>query len=118
MAELSRVLKRGGEGLMLRNIKQPYQVGRHDSLLKVKPYFDAEAVVIGYSPGKGKYQGLVGSLIVETSQGIQFKVGSGLTDKLRKNPPLIGSVITYAYSGFTKKGLPRFPRFIRVRKVD
>ncbi|WP_111979887.1 DNA ligase [Algibacillus agarilyticus] len=113
---LDNVILLGGEGLMLRDIHADYHAGRHDSLLKLKRHDDAEAVVIGYIAAKGKYKGQVGSLLVKNAQGLTFKVGSGLTDENRLNPPAIGTVITYRYSGFTAKGLPRFPRFWRVRK--
>ena len=40
---------------------------------------------------------MVGALIVKNNDGVQFKIGSGLNDKLRKNPPKKGTVITYKY---------------------
>ena len=112
---LKTVEKAGGEGVMLRAPNSPYQAGRSDYLLKVKSYEDAEAIVVGYKPGQGKYAGLVGSLEVETPEGKRFFIGSGLTDELRQNPPPIGAVITYKYRGFTAGGLPRFATFWRVR---
>jgi DNA ligase-1 len=72
--------------------------------------------VIGYNPGKGKYQGMTGSLLVELPNGTRFSIGSGLTDAQRRNPPPIGSEITFKHYGWTKKGKPRFPVFWRIRK--
>ena len=80
--------------------------------LKLKPYFDAEAVVIGYIAGKGKYKNMLGALKVRSSDGTEFKIGSGFTDQQRSSPPAIGSTITYKYHGFTKNGLPRFASFL------
>ncbi|MDP5191557.1 DNA ligase, partial [Rheinheimera baltica] len=65
----------------------------------------------------GKYQGMVGALVVKTADGNEFAIGSGLTDALRQTPPPIGSVITYRYNGLTKHGLPRFARFVRLRQA-
>lgn len=48
------------------------------------------------------------------SRKIRFKIGSGFSDKDRASPPPIGTIITYKYYGLTKKGLPRFPVFLRV----
>jgi hypothetical protein len=48
--------------------------------------------------------------------GQRFQVGSGLTDALRRQPPPIGTRITYRYQHLTKSGLPRFPRYLRVRE--
>lgn len=114
-AFLKTVEEAGGEGVMLRAPDSPYKAGRSDNLLKVKSFEDAEATVIGYRPGQGKYAGLIGSLEVQTPQGKRFFIGSGLTDAHRRNPPPIGAVITYKYRGLTANGLPRFATFWRVR---
>ena len=100
---------------MLHLASAPYQTGRSDALYKLKLRQDAEATVIGYVAGTGKYAGKVGSLRVRTENGREFNVGGGLNDALRAQPPAIGSVITYQFNGLTKKGQPRFPRFLRVR---
>nr|WP_252371596.1 DNA ligase [Pseudoalteromonas phenolica] len=113
-----KVVARGGEGVMLHLATATHLAGRSPQLLKYKPYSDAEAVVIGYSEGKGKYQGKTGALIVRNlDDGIEFKVGSGLTDALRAKPPKIGTVITYRYQDKTKYNKPRFARFLRVREI-
>ena len=105
----------GGEGLMLRRADSRHHGGRSDDLLKYKPFTDAEAVVIGHNPGKGKYEGQVGSLRVRARDGTVFNVGSGLSDALRLHPPPVGATITYKYQGLTGNGLPRFPVFLRLR---
>lgn len=113
---LARVVADGGEGLMLRRRDAPYTAGRNRDLLKLKPADDAEAVVIAHQAGRGKYQGMVGALRVRRDDGAEFAIGSGLSDAQRRNPPPIGSTITYAYNGLTRSGLPRFARFVRVRQ--
>ena len=108
------IVKNGGEGLMLRRWNSVNQDGRSSDLLKYKPHRDAEAVIVGYTEGKGKYTGLVGALIVQMPDGTQFNVGSGLTDEMRMYPPAIGTVITYNYMEHTKAGVPRQPTLARV----
>ena len=115
LLQLDQITQAGGEGLMLHLASAPYQTGRSDALYKLKLRQDAEATVIGYVAGTGKYAGKVGSLRVRTENGREFNVGGGLNDALRAQPPAIGSVITYQFNGLTKKGQPRFPRFLRVR---
>ena len=115
LRQLDTITQAGGEGLMLHLASAPYQTGRSDALYKLKLRQDAEATVIGYVAGTGKYVGKVGSLRVRTDDGREFNVGSGLTDVTRVNPPKIGTVITYQFNGLTKNGLPRFPRILRVR---
>ncbi|HET7675284.1 MAG TPA: DNA ligase [Gammaproteobacteria bacterium] len=117
-AELDKVVAAGGEGLVLHRGTAHYQPGRSKDLLKYKPYDDAEARVVGYSPGEGKYKGMLGALIVERPDGLRFKIGSGFSDAERAKPPPIGSWITYRYNGLTRNGVPRFARFLRVRDLN
>lgn len=115
MAKLRQLEQQGAEGLMLHHQAALYKTGRSADLLKLKSYQDTEAVVIGYRAGKGKYQGMVGALVLKTPEGKTFAIGSGLTDALRQQPPPIGALVTYRFNGLTKNGLPRFARFLRVR---
>jgi len=113
---LDRVVAQAGEGLMLHRGASLYRAERNDDLLKFKPYEDSEAVVVGYTPGKGKYVGMVGALLVEMPHGLRFKLGSGLSDAQRRNPPPLGSRVTYRYRGFNASGIPRFAVFMRIRE--
>ena len=115
-ALLDKTVKMGGEGLMLHRGSSSYRGERNNDLLKVKPYDDAEARVVEHVTGKGKHASRLGALVVETADGRRFKLGTGLTDAERDNPPAIGSWVTYRYNGTTAKGLPRFARFMRVRE--
>jgi len=117
MALLDDVVSQGGEGSMLHHKDALYRSGRSAHLLKVKKLDDAEAIVVAYKGGKGKYSGMVGSIKLRMTNGQEFYVGSGLTDALRADPPTLGSVITYRHQGFTDKGLPRFPVYLRQRLV-
>jgi DNA ligase-1 len=116
LAQMERVVRNGGEGLMLHKASAMYRSGRSDDVLKLKPYEDAEAQVVGYAPGRGKYLGLTGALLVRTPDGIAFKLGSGLSDQQRRHPPAIGSWITYRFHGLHDSGKPRFATFWRVRE--
>ena len=104
-----------GEGVMLRKITSRYQAGRSNDLLKLKKHQDAEARVVGYKVGRGKYHGLMGALLVQLDSGIKFYIGSGFSDIQRKDPPELGSVITFRYNGYTQNGVPKFARFVRER---
>ena len=114
--KLDEVVRGGGEGLMLHLADAAYVAGRSDVLLKLKPLQDTEAVVIEHLPGKGKYQGILGALRVQTPDGKKFLIGTGFTDAVRKNPPPVGTTITYTYRGLTNTGLPRFASYLRVRE--
>jgi DNA ligase-1 len=116
MARYEEIVADGGEGLMLHRADAPYRAGRSDDLLKLKPAEDAEATVIGHVPGKGRFTGQVGALEVQNAEGKKFRIGSGLNDSLRRDPPPVGAVITYRYQHLTKDGMPRFPRYWRLRE--
>ncbi|QKI89824.1 DNA ligase [Thiomicrorhabdus xiamenensis] len=124
-----KIVGAGGEGIILRNGALDYQTGRLESVLKIKPYSDAECIVVGYKPGKGRLQGKVGSLScallnhqkprlfpeLPVSSRTIIYLGSGLSDRERAKPPEVGAMVTFKYSGLTRHGLPRFPVFIRQR---
>lgn len=115
-AQLDRVVKDGGEGLMLHLGSASYRSERSDDLLKFKPYDDAEARVIAHLPGQGKHAGRMGALLVEAGEGLRFRLGGGFSDVQRRDPPAIGSLVTYRYNGLNASGLPRHARFLRVRE--
>jgi DNA ligase-1 len=74
-------------------------------------------VVVDHEPGHGKYEGRLGALRVRTEAGNEFRIGTGLSDALRAQPPQVGTVVTYTYRGTTAAGVPRFASFLRVRTV-
>ncbi|MGF1786878.1 DNA ligase [Photobacterium swingsii] len=112
---LDKTSSSGGEGLMIHHKDNLYQLGRSEQLLKLKRYQDAEAKVIGYEEGKGKYTGMMGAIWVVTPDNIRFKIGSGFKDAERQTPPAIGSTVNYRYNGLTESGIPRFARYVRIR---
>ncbi|KAJ1549527.1 hypothetical protein HK096_011428, partial [Nowakowskiella sp. JEL0078] len=102
--ELKNVEQLGGEGLMLRSPNSLYEGKRSKSLLKVKSFYDAEAIVEGYEDGKGKHKGTVGALKCKMECGKVFKIGTGLSDAERRNPPKIGDIVTYKLQELTPDG--------------
>ncbi len=117
-ADLDRVLDLGGEGLMLKHPLNPYQSGRNTNHMKIKRFYDAEALVVSHEIGKGKHKARLGALQCELPNGKRFKIGTGFTDDERKIPPPIGSLVTFKYQNQTVGGLPRFPVYLRVRQTE
>lgn len=107
----------GGEGVMLRRPGSAYERKRSASLLKYKPFQSDEAEMVGKEPGKGRLKGTVGALILKW-RDVVFKVGTGMGDKQRADPPRIGSRITFGYCGLTDGGVPRFPTFLGERSYE
>ena len=118
---LTKTVKSGGEGLMLHRGASLYKGQRSDDLLKVKTHEDTEARVIAHVPGKGKYAGQLGALLVEMpavngNAAKRFKLGTGFSDTDRQHPPAVGSLVTYRFRGLNDSGIPRFASFLRVRE--
>lgn len=109
------VVGQGGEGLMLHRADAHWAPGRSEALLKMTPFEDAEATVVGHLPGRGRLRGKLGALAVIDTEGRRFRVGSGFTDAQRASPPAVGALITYRFRERTPRGLPRFPVFVRER---
>ena len=108
------IVKKGAEGSMLRKPNSMYENKRSSSLLKLKPFEDLDAKVIGYQMGTGKYVGQLGSLIVTLvdDPSVKFNVGSGFEDQDRMNYKQLfplNTIIRVQYNGFTEYGVPRFP---------
>ena len=113
-AWLKAVVAEGGEGLMLHRADAPVVQGRSDVLLKLKPTMDAEAVVLAHVPGQGRFAGQLGALEVQTPEGVRFKLGTGFSEAQRREPPPVGSKVSYRYRDLTDAGVPRFASFLRV----
>ena len=116
--QLSKIIALKGEGLVVRNPNLAYHTGRSAQDLKVKQTQDAECKVVGYKEGKGKFAGLIGSIICELNNGNIINIGTGLSMKERKKPPRKGSYITFKYYGHTNHGKPRFPVYLRKRLAE
>ena len=95
---VASIIASGGEGAMLR---------RGGQVVKCKPSCDAEAVVV-------EVIGATGSLVVESPHG-SFKLACPLREDA---PPGVGSVVTYRFSGWTARGLPRHARLMRERPAE
>lgn len=106
---LDTVVSNNGEGLMLR--RGLWTPSRCDTLLKVKPFTEDVAVVVGHTAGMGRCSGMMGALIVEW-KGKTFELGTGFDDATRTNPPKVGLAVEFAYRGLTDDGIPREARYV------
>ena len=113
---LQEVVAAGGEGLMLHRADAARVSGRSPVLQKLKPVHDADALVLGAVPGRGRHTGRLGALRVITPAGREFLLGTGFSDAERAAPPQPGSIVTYRHRGHTEGGVPRFASFLRVRE--
>lgn len=112
--------KPNGEGIILKDPEAPYAYGsRIATLMKIKCEETLDLLVVGTAPGQGKYVGMVGHLIVESSNGVRNNV-SGMSDAERQawtdDPSqIIGQVVEVKAMKILPNGSLREGRFKAVR---
>lgn len=122
---LNVAVKLEQEGLMMNYADAGYEFKRTNSLIKIKQIYTADVRVKGFEEGTGKNKGKLGAFIIETPQGVEIKVGSGISDEIRedvwkKQAGFIGCIMEIAFTTpSTNKDDDRyslrFPRFKRWR---
>lgn len=123
---LNEMILLGQEGLMINYADAPYEFKRTNSLVKVKQVYTADVRIRGFEEGTGKNKDKLGALLIKTPQGVEVKVGSGLTDRDREDvwknqADFIGHICEIAFTTpSTSKDSDlynlRFPRLIRWRE--
>lgn len=111
---VQRARQAGLEGWVLKT-------GNLTGWAKLKVDNTIDLVVIGANAGKGKYQGLVGSLICGIN-GVPIADVGGMDDATReeftalhREDKLTSTVVEVKYQCVDSKGRLRHPRFVRVR---
>jgi DNA ligase 1 len=123
----NKILKKKGEGIILRNIYQPYNSKYKFNIIRKKIFSTAEGIVIEHKISTSEtYFGKLGSLVVipinsdgQLEHSQKFSVSSGLTKIMRLNYQHlfpIGCAIQYKCNGYTSSGKPRHPVFIKKRE--
>lgn len=109
----------GYEGAILKALDGIYRPKRHVEWMKLKAEETEDLEIVGYEPGEGKFAHTLGAIIVNRN-GVQVRVGTGLTDDDRamfwlNQAMYIGKLIEVQYQEVTPDGSLRHPRFVRVR---
>tara|TARA_Y100000593_G_scaffold93971_1_gene190879 strand:+ start:52 stop:1305 length:1254 start_codon:yes stop_codon:yes gene_type:complete len=109
----------GYEGVMVKDVDAVYKFGRGYEVMKFKSFHDVDLPIKKLLEGTGKHSGKLGSVVV-TFNDVDVQVGSGFSDKLRKqvweNKDLfIGRIIEVRYQEVTADGSLRFPTFVCFR---
>lgn len=118
----------GYEGLLIKDPKAVYECKRSVAWLKLKPVISVDLTVVSLEEGTGKNTGVLGAVVcegVDQGRNIKVNVGSGLTDKQRKDmwnnkDLVIGQTVEILADAVTKSQDSetyslRFPRFSRFR---
>lgn len=95
-----KMIEEGLEGIMIKS-DQHFQIAgkRVKTSMKFKKKNTVVAEIVDITEGTGKYQGMIGALVCKDSDGLEFTVGSGLTDELRKmdKTAFIGKTVEIKY---------------------
>jgi len=117
----------GYEGLMIRNLKMPYEFSRSWNLVKYKKMKDAEFKISGAKEGTGNAAGaIIWNCTTDDGKHNFDVVPLGTMDERRKlwkeyqtNPgKFIGKPLTVQFQELTPKGIPRFPKGISIRDYE
>lgn len=111
---LTRFIKDGYEGIILRNKEGHYHAGHRSwDLQKYKLFQEEEFTIVGFTEGKGREKGMV---IWEclTQEGKPFHVRPEGTHTTRKQmfqnaEDYIGKKLTVVFQEYTQDKIPRFP---------
>lgn len=109
-------VKEGYEGLVMRNPKKPYGVGKRSSVLmiKLKDYQDDTFIVTGWEPGLRPIEDMC--FILKTKEGKEFKAKPMGTREIREEyvaniNELIGQKADIKYFSYSDDGIPMQPIF-------
>ena len=117
-------LAQGEEGIILKDPLGPWEDKRVKHQVKMKAELEADLRVTGIIPGAGKYEGKIGSLMVESKDGVvTTAVGTGLSDEDRSKDPseYMGKIVAVKYNALitdkkTKAKSLFLPVFVEVRE--
>ena len=121
-----QMLKRGEEGSLLKSFDHVWEDKRSYGLLKMKAIKDADLEVVDWVEGTGKYVGMLGALVCQSSDGkVEVSVGSGFSDSQRKSftkKATVGRIIEILYNErITSRDRTNvdslfLPRFVELRE--
>lgn len=97
-----KVTERGDEGIILKNSNSFWKDGRSKDQVKMKIENTADLVITDVFAGTGKYEGKLGSFLVESADGLlEVSIGSGFSDEQREEyftRDMIGKIVEVKYN--------------------
>lgn len=133
VAHFEELLASGEEGTILKNYCGLWEDTRSKHLVKFKAEKECDLEIVGWNPGKGKFEGMVGSIQMASSDRLVEVNISGFSDELRAEitrtiDQLMGTIASVLYNERIKSKdknranidslfLPRFAEFRSDKKV-
>lgn len=98
------LIKEGWEGFFCKKMNHSYLPGKRvNDAIKLKQYPKKTLPFVGVKAGEGKYEGMIGSLILQDEDGTLIYV-AGISDDLRgaEGYQFQGAMVTFEYESFNK----------------
>lgn len=122
-----RMRRQGYEGAILKDLQDEWYWGTSTTLIKLKNVGEGEFRILDAYEGEGKYEGMLGGVIVESEDGkIVCRMGSGFKDHHREKgvdwwKDHEGGIVTGRFTGVSQDKTDREtfslenPRFVEDR---
>ena len=99
-------LAQGEEGIILKNLKSPWEDKRVKHQIKFKGELDCDLICVDWQEGTGKNIGKMGALVLESADGvIKVNVGTGFSDEQRSiytKENTVGKIVAVRYNARIK----------------
>lgn len=117
------LLAQGQEGIILKDKTGTWEDKRVKHQIKFKGELECDLKIVAVEEGTGKYAGMLGAIICESSDGIvKVNVGSGFNDDHRKNlwkENLVDKIVAVKYNSRIKNKAGEeslfLPIFVEIR---
>lgn len=100
--QFDRITGRGGEGVIIKNVNSSWVGKRSKNQIKLKLEQDCDLVIKEVVQGTGKLEGLLGSFVCQTVDGLlEVSVGSGFNDADREayfTDNMVGKIVSVKYN--------------------
>lgn len=126
IAYYNKVLRRGGEGLIVKNMDATYKFTRNNNWMKLKESNTADLKIVAVKQGKSNLKGTLGSVTVKRDGvKVDCPMGKGVTrDDARRmwkaykkdKKTLIGRIAEVSYQNVTPDGSLFLPKFLQIRE--
>jgi hypothetical protein len=101
-AKFEEYLALGLEGIILKDGSGVWEDKRAKHQIKFKGELECDLKIVGVEEGTGKYAGMLGAILLESSDGIvKVRAGSGLSDGQRKDlwgQNLVDKIVAIKYN--------------------
>lgn len=121
----NKQMKKGMEGVIVKNMNSTYNFKRDKSWMKIKEKHDVDAKIVGVKQGKGKLKGTLASVTIDyNGVEVDCPAGKGLDrETLREmwkrykkdKKTVIGRIAEVHYQNETPDGSLFLPKFVRIR---